>query len=194
MNRTLLIHVVIAAVVLIAVTGAYAFWFNTVQQQSNHARVLAGEVENKQQDQSRIAQAQAQAASLTQDEASISSHFVAPADIVPFLEALQKAGTFYGSTVSVVSVSADPATARGKLNLSLSIIGPFAAVSRTLGSLEYSTYDMTLTSLTFDTPGPDTKGNRVWTAAAVFSVGTGVVATTTGVAHPIPASANASGL
>jgi hypothetical protein len=116
-------------------------------------------------------------------------HFVSASDIVPFLSSLESTGKALGSTVSVVSVGSDTSKTKvGHLNLSLSITGPFDSVIRTLGAFEYSPYDIVLTNLTLNNASASS-----WTAAAAFSVGTGVSSTTPAAAHSastVPISAN----
>jgi hypothetical protein len=87
---------------------------------------------------------------------------------------LQSTGTYLKSNVQVVSVSATPGTPTGVLDLSLKIDGTFDSVARTLGAIEYGPYDITITSLTFDTnPSSVTATTEPqWSAAATYTVGT----------------------
>ena len=168
------IHLVIAAVLLVAAIGAYGVWFIVVDTENAKARSLATELATKSQDAGRIAEAKEALAALSIDEAAVASHFVSANDIVPFLGGLESTGAALGSDVEVVSVGGDGAkSGQGHLNLSVRITGTFDAVMRTLGAFEYGPYDIVLTNLTFD--GGDSK----WSAAATFSVGTGLVASST---------------
>lgn len=169
-----LIHLVLALVALLVVAGAYGAWYVAVDTENAKARDLSSQILTKSQDASRIAQAKAALAALATDEAAVSTHFVSPGDIVPFLGGLQSAGAALGSKVDIVSVGAAPAAAgEGHLNLSVHILGTFDSVLRTVGAFEYAPYDIRLTNLSLDTGA---KGQ--WSAAASFSVGTGPASST----------------
>ena len=138
------------------------------------ARQLAGEIQTKSQDATRIAEAKAALSALATNEDSVSTHFISANEVVPFLGSLGSTGSALGSKVDVLSVGADPVTkGQGHINISLHIGGSFDSVLRTLGALEYAPYDITLTNLTLDTAA---KG--MWSAAASFSVGTGPASST----------------
>ncbi|HEV7121750.1 MAG TPA: hypothetical protein VGN56_02915 [Candidatus Paceibacterota bacterium] len=175
-----LIQLALAFLLLVAGIGAYGIWFVAVDTENAHARDLAGQIQTKSQDATRIAEAKATLAALATDEASVGSHFVSTDDVVPFLSGLQNTGSALGSKVEVASVGAVPVQAgQGHLNLSLHITGTFDSVLRTLGALEYAPYDMRLTNLSLDTAS---KG--VWSASASFSVGTGPASTTPAKPNP----------
>ncbi|MDB5265369.1 MAG: hypothetical protein JWM39_82 [Parcubacteria group bacterium] len=174
-----------AGIALVIVVAAYGVWFVMVDTENAKARSIAGEIETKSQDASRIAEAKAALAALSDDESSVSSHFISANDVVPFLGSLTATGAALGSKVDVVSVGADSAPTAGQshLNLSVTISGTFDSVERTLGALEYAPYDIKLKNLSLDTASP---GN--WSVAASFSVGTGPASSTPHVA-PAPAPA-----
>lgn len=171
-----LMHLVFALIALVIASGAYGVWFVMVDTENAKARSLASDIQTKSQDAARIAEAKAALAALTAKEDSISMHFISANDVVPFLGSLEQTGTALGSKVHVVSVGADNPKpgAQGHLTLSVQITGTFDAVLRTLGSLEYSPYYITLTNLTLDTAG-----ENAWSAATTFSVGTGPAPATT---------------
>lgn len=173
--KNTLIHLILAAVVLVLAIGAYGVWFVVVDKESAQARSLAGQINTRSQDAQRIAEAQTALAALAINEDAIATHYVSANDIVPFLSSLESTGKALGSKVDVVSVGADTTSSKvGHLNLSVHITGPFDSVMRTLGAFEYAPYDIVLTNLTFDTTG-----SSIWSAAVNLSVGTGVIASST---------------
>lgn len=171
MNRTRLIHVGISFLVLAAALGAYGFWWTVVSHTSAQASEMHTQVTARAEDARRIRAAQEALATIAGSEASVASHFVSTADVVPFLESLESTGSALGAKVEVVSVGADTREGHPALTLSLQITGPFDAVVRTLGAIEYGQYDIVLSNLALDTPNAS-QASPVWTAAAVFSVGT----------------------
>lgn len=176
MMKKTLIHFIGALLLLALLLAAYGAWFVVVDRQDAKTRGLRTEIATKSQDTARMAAAKATLTALASDEEAISERFVGTADVVPFLERLQSTGASLGTRVEIISVSADQGKGRGRLNLSLRILGSFDAVMRTVGAFEYAPYDITLTNLVVDTQGAAGKEARGWGASAVFSVGT---ATTT---------------
>ncbi len=165
-------HALLAILVLIAALSAYGFWYASVSKKTAEASTLASDIQTKHQDSERVKAAKDELQKIATQESLVNGYYVETSDVVPFLETLQTTGKNLGSTVEVVSVSADPGKPHTHLNLSLSITGPFDSVVRTLGALEYAPYDTALQNLTLDTPETVTGKAAQWTAAATFLVGT----------------------
>lgn len=183
MNRKNLFHLVAAVLILLGVLGTYAAWYSFVASVSNQASTLKTEIQTKADDTKRIAQARSTIDLLHNDESIIGQYFVSINDVVTFLSGLQALGQSLGSSVEVLSVSADGKSPRGHLALSLKISGSFDSVMRTLGAIEYGPRDMRLVDLTLDTPvtqiSSSTESHAIWTAATIFTVGTASLASTT---------------
>jgi Tfp pilus assembly protein PilO len=197
MNRNPLFHLVFALAVLVLVLAGYGIWYSMLVQKSSEASSLVAQIAQQNNTSSKTAKAATELAQLSTQEASINQYFVATNNIVPFLNQMQAIGTFLGAKISVGSVSATPATATtpyGQVTLSLNITGSFDSVARTIGAIEYTPYDTTLTSLSFtkmayssisagaDTAEASTSNSTTtpmlaaspssqWTAAAQFTVG-----------------------
>lgn len=172
MRRLAFIQLFLASLLLASILAVYGFWYAEVGKASAEAAKLSDDILTKSQDSARVTAAKAALVSLAGDEASVTQYLIPPGDVVPFLESLEQTGKALGATVEVVSVASEATKERGHLALSLKISGPFDAVLRTLGAIEYGPYDSSLTGLTFDTPRSDTEGAQAWTAAATFSIGT----------------------
>jgi Tfp pilus assembly protein PilO len=168
------LHLLIAAIVLMAVMGAYFFWYMAVQAKVTQTATLAQQIQTQTMATSRVQEAKNQLKVLDSDQATINQYYISTNDVVPFLEKLQATGKFLNANVEVVSVSANPGTPTGQLDLSVKITGSFDAVARTLGSIEYSPYDISLMSLTFDTLNSQNVGSSSpsWTAEATYTIGT----------------------
>ncbi|MBA3789189.1 hypothetical protein H0X32_02215 [Patescibacteria group bacterium] len=175
MKNKLIFYFFAWLLLLFVVIGAYVMWYNAVGAESIQILKVSSEIKAKTQDSVRLALAKSQLASLSSEESTIEQYFVSTNDVVPFLTQLETTGRSLGTEVRVVSVSATPGTPYGHLSVSLQITGSFNAVLRTLGAIEYEPYDTGITSLTFSTTpatGDATSSSPVWSASAVFSVGT----------------------
>ena len=132
---------------------------------------LQKQIGDKKYEIQKADQARTAAASLDSNEATVKSFMVKKDSIVSFIESLQSTGKGLGSGVQVVSVTDDKANGHPRISLSLLITGSFDSVMRTVGTLENSPYDATLTNLTLDSGTPTPKGVQQWSAATTLSVG-----------------------
>lgn len=168
-------HLLIALGILTAALIAYGIAYHVLGKMSASTASLAAEVAAKKESASAAALAEEELKRLVQEEAAIAAYFVVPDDIVSFLETLQEEGKMLGTDVTVISVSAVP-TPRPHLDLALKVEGTFDAVTRTVGAIEYSPFDLTVSSLVLDSvQEPTESGNAStgeWTAQMKLSVGT----------------------
>ena len=173
MTRGPLLQFIGALLVLIVVIALNVLWYNMVSAENAQVSDLAGQVKAKTDDSARAAQAKKELVALSTDQSSIQQYFVSTSNVVPFLGQLQATGSFLSSKVQIASVSATPGTPYGQLSLSLSIVGSFNSVMRTLGSIEYGPYDTAINTLSFDAP-PNAIGSSSpqWVANGVFTIGT----------------------
>lgn len=167
------LHLAIAVILALAALGGYFFWYGYVQQLSRDAVSLASDISAKDAARVRAASARSAEADLASQEAFLSSHLVATADIVSFLEGLEKTGRTFGAAVHVASVSDTAKSADGRISLSLSVDGSFDAVMRTVGAIEEGPYAMTVQDLSLNTADGSS-----WTATGTFLAGTALASTT----------------
>lgn len=161
-----LMHLIAAAGFLLLTLIAYGAWFTIVGRTSAEASALRTEIANRGEAGTRAAMARKTLDDLALQEASLYGHLVAPSDIVSFLETVEGTGRRLGTSIEVVSVG--PAqNKQNQIALALSISGPFDAVMRTLGALEYQKYATTLTNLTLESQGASA---GIWEAAVTFTV------------------------
>ncbi len=164
-----------ALLILLIVLGVYLFWYAQVGAETRKIGIMEAQIQTQTQASSHIDLIKSQLNDLNTGQEAISQYFVSTNNVVPYLEGLQATGQFFGSNVTIASVSATPGTFYGKLDLSLTISGPFSAVVRTLGAIEYQPYDTTINTLSLDTTpssGGSTPSASQWTANADFFVGT----------------------
>lgn len=174
MNNKVLIRLIASLLLLVAVATAYGFWYSIVTTESTNAGDLATKITQQSDATSKIAAAKSELVQLNNQEAAVDQYFVETNDLVPFLEQLQSIGKFLGTKVQVASVSATPGDPYGTLTLSVSVTGTFDAVLRTIGSIEYQPFNITISSLSFTmptAPGGTASSSPQWTAAAIFSIG-----------------------
>jgi len=178
MRHLSVIQLIAALILLAGIVGAYGLWYRMVGKASAETAALAEGIRARSQDSERAAAAKEALGSLVADEEGVRQYLVRTGDVVPFLERLEDTGTALGSSVDVVSVSAEQGAGRERIVLSLKIAGSFDSVLRTLGAIEYGPYDSALTGLSFDTVRSAESGTpEGWTAAATFSIGTQATST-----------------
>lgn len=165
------LHVILMALVFFGAISLYGLWYAMVGKESANAVSLEQQIQAKTQTAAHAEQAKSQLAQALSQRAAIMDYFVNTNDVVPFLETLQSSGAKYGANVAVESVSSQPGTPHTTLQLALRITGPFDAVERTLGAIEYEPYDTTISNVTLDTPGGSGEAPQ-WTAAVTMNVGT----------------------
>ena len=187
MKKNTLIYFIGACIVLVATIAGYGFWYSLIASESQQVRTIAGKIVEQNQSASRASHAKSELSNLATQQSTIDQYFVAPQDVVPFLEQIQSIGKFLGAKVDVVSVSAEPGTPFGQLMLSLNITGSFDSVSRTIGAVEYEPYDTVIKSLNLEQvqlPGDTATSTGHWSAAAVFAVGAQTGTSTTPTPSP----------
>lgn len=161
-------------VVLVVALILYGGWYAALSSKSASVASLEREIVTKTETAGRIAAARAALTEIAGNEATVRSYFVSDAGVVPFIDSLEKKGQAQGAVVNVLSVANAPDTAHPSLAIALSIKGPFDAVMRTLGSIEYAPYALTLSSvnLTLNAKG-------IWNADLALIVGSAPSAATT---------------
>ncbi len=168
MNRRALINFSIVLILTLVVVGVYVAWYITLQKQGREVATLLSDIARIEQENVSFEETKGLAEALAEDETALAEYFVAPDDIVQFLETLEGTGDTLGSSVEVVSVTGSAGGDATRATLSLSITGSFSAVMRTLGAFEYGPTDMRLVALTLD--GTTREGVSLWRAASTFSV------------------------
>lgn len=164
--KSLVTQAAIAVLVCIGTIGAYAFWYSAIETKSASVASLQSEIDTKRVNAGRIASARVALAEISGDEMAVHSYFVPETGVVAFIDDIEARGRAQKAAVSVLSVSRDDAGARPVLTLTISIKGTFDAVMRTIGSIEYAPYDLSLSSLSL---GQDDK--NLWHADSKILVG-----------------------
>lgn len=164
MNRESFLHFGIVTLGMLLTAVAFVWWHYEVSSASEEAATLAAEVTARGDEYSRTARARSELAALAADESFVEGRFLPVAEIVPFLEGLERSGEEFGATVSVASVS--DALAGERIAVALKIQGSFDEVMRTLGTIEYGSYASSVSALTLDTPD-----GEVWSAALTLVIG-----------------------
>ncbi|MDP2665612.1 MAG: hypothetical protein Q8P23_03185 [bacterium] len=140
-------HIVVAiSVCLIALIG-YGMWYAVISAKSTTIADLQSRIDTKTETVSRIAATRATLAGVTSDEERVQGYFVSEAGVVAFIDALERREKTLGTTVDVLSVSTSGTAAQPSLTLSLTVKGTFDAVMRTVGSIEYAPYDLSISAV-----------------------------------------------
>ncbi len=171
MKKTAYSPLILASLILLASLGLFGAEYYLLDTAQAQVTDLQKQVADKKAEIEKASRARSALATLGPNEDIINSYLLNKDDIVTFLENVQSTGKGIGATAQVVSVSDEKVAGHPRISVSLLISGPFDAVMRTVGILENSAYDSTLTSVTLDSGGPIVKGVQQWSAATVLSVG-----------------------
>lgn len=139
------LHAAGALALCLAILSGYGVWYAAVAAKSAAVASLQSEIDTKTETMSRVAAARATLSQLADDEAIVQGYFVPEAGIVPFIDAIQTQGRTIGASVSVLSVGTAGTASQPSLVLSLSINGSFDTVMRTVGSIEFAPYALSIT-------------------------------------------------
>lgn len=136
-----------ALVLCMVVLIGYGVWYAAIAAKSAAVADLQNNIDAKTETVSRIAAARATLAGIASDETAVQSYFVPETGVVAFIDALEARGRAQGVVVNVLSVSAAGTPREPSLALSLTIRGTFDAVMRTVGSIEYAPYALSVSTL-----------------------------------------------
>jgi hypothetical protein len=142
-------HFIIALAVAVAVLVGYSAWYAVVAKESASVANLQNQIVVKTEAASGVASARTAIAKVASDEAEVQNYFVPETGVVAFINNLEALGQAQGTTVRVLSVSAD-AGAQPAFLFSLTVKGTFDAVLRTVGAIEYAPYDLSVSSFSFE--------------------------------------------
>lgn len=175
-------------IVLALVVVGYGAWYAFVGAKSARAVEVQNQIDVKTQTALRISSARAALAEIADSEATVNSYFVPESGVVDFIDSLEKKGGVLGSSVNVLSVSAGTNKAHPTLVVTLTVKGTFDAVMRTVGAVEFSPYDLTVSALALS---QNEKG--VWNANMTLTLGStpgtlpGTSTTSAGTSTPLVA-------
>lgn len=165
--KSLALRFTIVFIALFATLGMYGIWYASIVAKSAEAANLENQINTKTETASRIASTRVALGGVSGDEATVQNYFVSENDVVAFIDNLETRGRAQGTSVSVLSVSRGAMSSHAALILALSIKGPFDEVMRTIGSIEYAPYDLSISELSL---GLDAKNS--WYATLNVIVGT----------------------
>lgn len=135
-------------IVLCGISGTGLWlWYAIIAQQSAEVALLQQQIHVKSGAIARIATAQTVFTEIEKDEQTLRGYLVSEGGVVSFIDMLEEKGRLLGTTVNVLSVSASGSSAFPVLELTLAIKGSFDSVMRTVGSIEYAPYAISVQTL-----------------------------------------------
>ncbi len=140
-------HLVSALIVCIVVLVGYGIWYGAITAKSAVVADLQNQIDAKTETAHRITAARATLAGIAGDEATVQNFFVPESGVVAFIDVLEKKGKVHGAAVSVSSVATAGTPAQPTIAFAFTIEGTFDAVMRTVGSIEYAPYDLSVSAL-----------------------------------------------
>lgn len=168
--KPIYIHLTLASCLLVGAVALYVFAYLYIEDIGKRVVATEQEIRNRNAEVANIREAQNALAALAESEARIRRYFVPEGEVVAFLEEIGRTGDALGADVTVVGVTEKTIEdGRTMLDLSVQATGPFASVMRTLGTLEFAPYDITLSNLSMNAAE---SADAAWSASASFDVGT----------------------
>lgn len=148
MKYSFLKNIAILSVCVVAIFGCAA-WYSTVSTKSAEVADLQNKIDAKKETMARVAGTRATLSGIKDDEAVVFGYFVPETGVVPFIDAIEAQGETLGTVVRVLSVSASGTKTNQvpALLMSLSVKGEFDSVLRTVGSIEYAPYAISISNL-----------------------------------------------
>jgi len=159
-------HILLACSLCIAAIAGYGYWYTVIGDKSTAVANLESQIVAKNKTADHIASVRASLAEIADDEAIMQNYFVPETGVVAFITNLEGQGHTQGTAVNVNSVSMSSVGAQPTLTFSVTIKGTFDAVMRTVGAIEYSPYDLSISTFSF---GHDDKNS--WIANLGLVVG-----------------------
>lgn len=169
-----IMHFLLVLVASLLISAGYGIWYVAVSNKSADVAELQNEITTATEAIARIASVRAELVKISGDEAKVRSYFVSETEVVAFINDLESRGLTQKAPIKVLSVSKSGSSSRPILLLSLEMQGTFDAIMRTIGAIEYSPYDLTISSLSI---GKDAKD--IWQANLNLIVGSVPVKTVT---------------
>jgi hypothetical protein len=141
-----LFHLLLWLLVFAGVLAGYGYWHSVLTGKSGEVANLENQITTKTQNSARAAAARNALADIKGEEDLVRGYFVPEADIVPFIDNLQTRAHAQTAEMKVLSVSTSGTDKPDNVSLRLvvTIDGTFDAVMRTVGSVEFAPYDISI--------------------------------------------------
>ncbi len=134
---------------MFGVLVGYVAWYRVVVAESARVVLLDREIAEHSADASRTDALKTTLAEIENDEALVQGYFVSEANVAAFVDDLEARGRALGAVVNTTSVATADTPEHSAIAVALVVTGPFDAVLRTIGSIEYAPYDLMVSSLVF---------------------------------------------
>lgn len=144
-NSTTLI-LIFSIIATILVICLFVFLLKIIKNKNQHASVVLTTLEGKMKEKENAIIFSRKIAEIKSIQDSVNNHFVDPEKIDSFVGYLEEIGLSLGSEVSVNDIVVPPKT-KNIMSFSLSIIGTFQEVMRTITFLENIPYQISITQV-----------------------------------------------
>ena len=152
--------------IAILAAGGFHSLYKTISERSLAVVQLQNKITVESENAKRIAAARTALVEIATEEERVQHYFVPETEIVSFTKTLESRGEALTAVVTARSVSVDQSLPRHVLVFELSVEGTFEAVMRTLGSMEYSPYALSVENFSIQQ-----ENGANWRATMKASVG-----------------------
>jgi len=147
--KSSLSHMLIWVCICATTFVGYGFWHSIIANKSIAVENMQNQIDTKIEMVDRIASARTTLADVSGSEIAIQSYFIAETEIVSFIDTLEAYARAQNATMKVLSVSTSKAGTQPTLAFLLTINGTFDAIMRTVGTIEYAPYNLSIAKLSF---------------------------------------------
>jgi hypothetical protein len=150
--RTNLIFLLSLATALLCL-GTVFFFLHVISDKNEHSSDVLATLENKIEQKNDVSLVHKQVAEIQADDDMVTSHFVDPTKINAFVDYLGAFGTNTNTQIAVKDIKLAPKD-KNSIITSISIVGAFSDVEKSITLLENDTYQIHITNLTLGENAP----------------------------------------
>jgi len=164
--KSSLLQLLIVAILCVGTLVGYRVWYGVVASSSAAAAAAQDTIDARKSEIDAAASGKTALGRLVEAEEAVQGYFVPEESVPTFIGDIERLGRSLGTTVTVLSVAKSGTGNETLLTLSITVRGGFESVLRTVGSIEYAPYSLSIRSLAL---AQETKGT--WRADVRMIVG-----------------------
>ena len=144
-NRTI-IMLIISLIIAIIVICLFSFFMKVIKNKNEHISAISSTLGDKMWEKENLEMFTERIGEIKSIQSSVNDHFLNPNEVDKFVSYLEELGQKIGSEIIVENVEVAPKI-KNTINFTVSIIGTFDEVIRTVSLLENIPYQVNITQL-----------------------------------------------
>ncbi|MCX6753179.1 MAG: hypothetical protein NTW62_02445 [Candidatus Nomurabacteria bacterium] len=147
--------------------GSFFYIYNNINTKNQNATDLTEQVKTESIRRGKISSLNSEIKSITREREKLQSHFAKSSDIVSFLDNLQSMATSVGATAEVSTLGLSKEGVG--LDVEMKATGSFISLHKLLALLENSQYQLSFSSIRFDTTVSNNASGAIDTVTGKWS-------------------------